>query len=294
MLAGMTRQLVKESSAKINLTLRVDRLRPDGFHEIESLTARAGLCDRVTASARADDRLELTCNDESIPVDDRNLAMRAALALRAKSGVRRGAGIELEKHIPAGAGLGGGSSNAAAVLELLNTLWETALTRDALCDIGSQIGSDVPLFLGGACCVLRGRGEIVAEAPRVPAGWAVLILPPIEIPTPAVYAAWDETGAASDRSARLDPIELLSGATSLEALMPRLFNDLEAPARRVSKEFDRAFARMQRLSDDLVRMTGSGSCMFRLFDAQQAAERFAGLVRESVAFRVEVARIPRE
>ena len=76
--------------------------------------------------------------------------------------------------------------------------------------------------------------------------------------------------------------------------MPRLFNDLEAPARRVSKEFDRAFARMQRLSDDLVRMTGSGSCMFRLFDAQQAAERFAGLVRESAAFRVEVAPIPRE
>ena len=152
----------------------------------------------------------------------------------------------------------------------------------------------MPLFLGGACCVLHGRGEIVAEAPRLPAGWAVLILPPIELSTQAVYAAWDETGAASDRSARLDPIELLSGATSLEALMPRLFNDLEAPARCVSREFDRAFARMQRLSDDSVRMTGSGSGMFRLFDASQAAERFAGLVGESDAFRVEVAPIPHE
>lgn len=294
MLAGMTRQLVKESPAKINLTLRVDRLRPDGFHEIESLTARVGLCDRVTVSAGADERLELTCNEESIPIDDRNLAMRAALALRAKSGVRRGACIELEKRIPAGAGLGGGSSNAAAVLDLLNSAWETELTRDALRDIGSQIGSDVPLFLCEPCCVLRGRGEIVAQAPRLPAGWAVLILPPIAIHTATVYAAWDETGPASDRSARLDPNELVSGATSLEALMPRLFNDLELPARRVSREFDRAFEQMRRLSDDLVRMTGSGSCMFRLFDARRAAERFASLVGESAGFRAEVAPIPHD
>ena len=294
MLAGMTQELSKLSPAKINLTLRVDQLRQDGFHEIESLTARIGLCDRVTVALRDDDRIVLSCDNPAIPTDDRNLAVRAALGIRKLSGQRQGASIALEKRIPAGAGLGGGSANAAATLDLLNRLWKTGLTRDALCRVGSEIGSDVPLFFHGDSCLIRGRGEQVVDAALLPAGWVVLILPPFEIATAAVYAAWDELNAGGDERARTDPQALVAEAASLEALMPLLFNDLEAPARRVSRMLDEAFERLAGVSDGPVRMTGSGSCMFRLFDGRAAADRFAREAGRATSFRVEVVSFPAE
>ncbi|MCH7872804.1 MAG: 4-(cytidine 5'-diphospho)-2-C-methyl-D-erythritol kinase [Planctomycetes bacterium] len=294
MLAGMAHELSKLSPAKINLTLRVDPLRQDGFHEIESLTARIGLSDRVTVALRDDDRIVLSCDNPAIPTDDRNLAVRAALQLQEFSGKRRGATIALEKRIPSGAGLGGGSANAAATLDLLDRLWQTELTRDELCRVGSEIGSDIPLFFHGGCCLIRGRGEQVVDAALLPAGWAVLILPPFEIATAAVYAAWDELNVGSDERARTDPQSLVAEAASLEALMPSLFNDLEAPARRVSRPLDEGFERLAGLSDVPVRMTGSGSCMFRLFDGRAAADRFAREAAHATSFRVEVVSFPAE
>ena len=155
--------LSREAPAKINLTLRVLSLRADGYHEIESLVAQIDLCDTVTVTPREDRRLLVDCSDRTIPCDSSNLALRAAHSLAEAHGVRRGALISLTKRIPSGAGLGGGSSNAAATLKLLNAQWRLGLSHPELAEIGAEIGSDVPLFCHGPLCAIRGRGERVEE-----------------------------------------------------------------------------------------------------------------------------------
>lgn len=278
--------MTQSSPAKINLTLRVGDARPDGFHEIESLITRVGLYDTITVSARDDARFTLACDDPSVPSDETNLALRAARRLTAAAGRRDcGVHITLQKCIPAGAGLGGGSSNAATVLRLLNHSWKLGLPLAELETIGAEIGSDVPLFFHTPLCVVRGRGERVEDLPGSLGGWAVLILPEIHSPTPDVYAAWDRTPA---HPARPSIDEILQHADQPETLMPHLFNDLEAPALAVSPALARVAAPLARLSGGNVRMTGSGSTFFRLFDERRHADTLSQRVRAELKLRTEV------
>ena len=174
------------------------------------------------------DKLTIACDNPAIPADESNLALRAARHLAKAAGIRgRGAHIVLHKHIPTGAGLGGGSSNAATTLALLNRLWSLALTPARLADIGAEIGSDVPLFFHTPLCIARGRGERVEDTPQSLAACAVLMLPELHAATPAVYAAWDRLGS---KPARPTIDDILAHAGDVEQLMPHLFNDLEAAA----------------------------------------------------------------
>ncbi len=287
-----------QSPAKINLTLRVGGTRPDGFHEIESLVVRVGLCDVVTVAPRDDARFTLSCDDPSVPCDDTNLALRAARRLadlpltgrksvKGAGGVRdRGVHITLQKRIPPGAGLGGGSSNAATTLMLLNELWNIEHSPEQLAALGAEIGSDVPLFFHTPLCIVRGRGERVEDLRRTLTGWAVLILPALHSPTRAVYAAWDRMQARFTRPALG---EALQHADRAETLMPHLFNDLEAPACAVTATLAGLAEQLARLADGPVRMTGSGSAFYRLFDERAAAEAFAERVRGELGTRAEVA-----
>ena len=279
----------RKSPAKINLTLRVGPARADGFHEIESLIARVELCDNVTVTSRDDGEFSLSCDDPSIPTDETNLAMRAARMLaktpRKNSG---GVDIQLAKRIPAGAGLGGGSSNAATTLMILNELWGAGLARDELAELGSRIGSDVPLFMHGPLCIVSGRGETVCDVAARLDGWVVLTMPGIFCGAGEIYAAWDRLPEHIYRSTADD---VLSHVGSVEELAPHTYNDLEAAALSVSAEL-RAFAEaLARLSDGPVRMTGSGSTFFRLFGQRDPAEAFARRVREELHVRAEVASI---
>ena len=277
----------RESPAKINLTLHVGPLRPDGFHEIESLVARVRLCDKVSVSPRDDGRLTLSCSDPSISCDETNLALQAAQRLAEATNVRnRGAAITLEKQIPTGSGLGGGSSNAATVLTLLNQLWQTGLPAQELAKIGAEIGSDVPLFFRTPLCIVRGRGELVEDVRKTRPGWAVLILPAIHSTTRDVYAAWDRLGSHPGRPS---PNDVLEHAASAERLMPVLFNDLQPAALAANPELTEVFNELVRLSDSPVRMTGSGSAFFHLFDARQHADAFAQHVRDKLNLAVRVA-----
>jgi 4-diphosphocytidyl-2-C-methyl-D-erythritol kinase len=265
------------SPAKINLTLRVGPTRPDGFHEIESLVARVGLCDTVNVTLRDDGQLSLACDDPAVPGDETNLALRAARRLREATGVRnRGVDIALEKRIPPGAGLGGGSSNAATVLMLLNELWRTELPPTELATIGAEIGSDVPLFFHSPLCIVRGRGELVEDAPRTLAGWVVLVMPSLHSMTRDVYAAWDRLESHAPRPS---PEQILKQADSPATLMEHLFNGLEEPAFRVSPQLSELSERLNELAEGPVRMTGSGSAFFRLFDSEAEASFFADQVR---------------
>ncbi len=180
--------------AKINRGLRVLRRRPDGYHEIDTVMQSVDLYDTLTLQPRGDEEISLTMSpDGGIPPEE-NLALRAARLLRERVGLPRGVHIVLEKRIPVGAGLGGGSSDAAAVLQGLNALFELGLERRALRDLASELGSDVPFFLVGGRCRARGRGErlqplSVPEAERRQI--YVLLVPPFSLRAQEVYQAWD-------------------------------------------------------------------------------------------------------
>ena len=265
--------LTRLSPAKINLTLWVGPLRDDGFHELESLVAQVGLYDEVSVAPRDDGRIVLSCDDPSIPTGDSNLVIRAAHALASFARIENPcAQMGLRKRIPAGAGLGGGSSNAAAALHLLNELWDLDLPAAKLAEIGATIGSDVPLFFSSPLCVMRGRGELIEPRDIKLGAWVVLVLPPVHCSTTAVYAAWDRLPEHPQRP----PIdEILSQAGEPGWLMEVLFNDLEPAAFAAYPELSKAHARLQQLAAGPVRMTGSGSAFFRLFAGRAEADGFA-------------------
>lgn len=278
--------LESAAPAKLNLTLRVSGARTDGYHGIESLTARIGLCDTVSVSPAPFGELSLRCDDPALPVDGANLALRAAREL-ARGGPMRGAQLELRKRIPAGAGLGGGSSDAATTLSLLNEFWGRGLGRDELSAIGAAIGSDVPLFFAAPLCVLRGRGVDVQSLSVRLAGWAVLVFPGIHCATAAVYAAWDRIAEHAARPTLACVLHALQRSPA--GAMDLLFNDLEAAAHVVSPELARFAARLRARSIAPFRMTGSGSTYFTLADDEPRAQRIAGDVSAALGVRTAVA-----
>jgi 4-diphosphocytidyl-2-C-methyl-D-erythritol kinase len=186
----VTRRLRLLAPAKINWTLEVLRVRPDGYHEIRSVLQTIGLCDVVTLSETDD--IELVLSGSAGPLADdppeRNLAVRAAQALRARAGTTRGVRIELEKRIPVAAGLGGGSSDAAAVLRGCNELWESHQDETNLIEIAGEIGSDPPFFVVGGTASVSGRGEIVRPLPDA-------IAPAIMLATPREHHRGEKTAA---------------------------------------------------------------------------------------------------
>lgn len=286
--------------AKINLTLRVLGVRADGLHELESLVAQIDLCDELSITPQEDGRYWFDCDDPTLPDDGSNLVLQAARALARAAGINRGADFVLKKRIPAGAGLGGGSSDAAATLRALNTLWGLNLPNERLHALAATLGSDVPLFLGPPLCVIRGRGEIVEPVePRLDA-WCVLALPGIHCATPAVYRAWDRL--ASNRASAESPAptagkplspalsDVLAVLDHPSELMTRLANDLEPAAFTVAPELETLHARAADIAGGPVRMSGSGSALFRLVGSRAQAEALAGRLRDALGVRVEVAR----
>jgi 4-diphosphocytidyl-2-C-methyl-D-erythritol kinase len=174
------------SPAKINLSLRILGKRPDGFHEIDTLMAKLpGLADEIIITPA--DHFSFTCSDPTLPTDSRNLVVRATEALAEKSGQSLPFHIHLDKRIPHGAGLGGGSSNAATTLLALKRQLETPLHADELHALAAALGSDVPFFLYAGAARCTGRGEIITAAPQPPPLPIVLFKPAFSVPTPDAY-----------------------------------------------------------------------------------------------------------
>ncbi|HKP04827.1 MAG TPA: 4-(cytidine 5'-diphospho)-2-C-methyl-D-erythritol kinase [Chthoniobacterales bacterium] len=180
--------------AKINLSFRIKGRRADGFHEIETLMAPISLADRLTIERAGDDgRIRFSCDDPSLPVGDDNLAVRAARLFQETTRISAGLRIVLEKKVPHGAGLGGGSSDAASILLGLNELFATGLDATKLLELGAQLGSDVPFFIVRSPAICRGRGEIVVPT-NLPARFQLLLVKPaFGVPTPWAYGRWKES-----------------------------------------------------------------------------------------------------
>ena len=260
-------KLVAEAFAKVNRSLVVLGKRSDGFHELDTVFQAVGLTDRLTFEES--DLLTLDVDDPSIPSGAENLVLRAARALAEAAGVRPRAHIMLEKRIPSGGGLGGGSSDAAVTLFGLSALWELELPLEVLSRVGGELGSDVPFFLHGGTARGLGRGERITPLEDLPPEAVVLVMPPFPVSTPAVFRrleapAWDECGAGDLHSCGAPDRNDLEPAA--EALFPAL--------REVREALERAGATRARLS-------GSGSTVFGLFPdvpaAADAARRLEGL-----------------
>lgn len=188
----MSEALIVEAPAKLNLSLRVLRKREDGFHEIDSLMVRVpGLCDRLVFSPAEVDGF--SCDDASVPADGSNLVLKARDAYRAATGLSSPLSIHLEKRVPHGAGLGGGSSDAAATLAAMNRLHGGVLGNDRLMEIAATLGSDIPFFLGPPTARVSGRGERIEVAENPPSLPVLLLKPAFGVATPDAYRRWADS-----------------------------------------------------------------------------------------------------
>src|SRR2546421_5029966 len=180
--------------AKINLSFEIQGRRADGFHEIETLMAPISLADRITIERAGEEgEIRFSCDDGSLPAGDDNLVVRAAKLFRQRANLTSGITITLEKKIPHGAGLGGGSSDAASTLLGLNELFAAGLEQEDLLKVAADLGSDVPFFVVQSAAVCRGRGEIVTPISLKTRFQLVLLKPGFGVPTPWAYGRWKES-----------------------------------------------------------------------------------------------------
>jgi 4-diphosphocytidyl-2-C-methyl-D-erythritol kinase len=257
--------------AKINLNLLVGPVRPDGFHPLDSYVLKVTLYDQLDIHPRRDGQITLTCEGFDCGEIEGNLALRAARRLAEESTVAvGGAAIHLVKNIPPGAGLGGGSSDAAAVLRALAGLWEMDPAGDQLSGLAAELGSDVPLFLAGPAARITGRGERIADV-QLPPLSALIYLPEESCSTADVYRQFDRHTPTDLVTRQLAPEELAAAPPS--AWRGRLVNDLAAAASAVCPAVGRQMRRLRQCVDIPVCLTGSGSAMFVLCDDQAEVSR---------------------
>ena len=253
--------------AKINLYLRVLGRRQDGYHDLESWMQKIALADRLVISLRSQPGLTLTVGEERLPGDETNLVWRAAMAFFAASGLanRVGASIFLEKNIPLAAGLGGGSSDAAAVLLGLNRLCGLLLTGPALAELGLSLGADVPFFLFPApAAFASGVGEILRPAPVLSGYHVVLVNPGFPVSTKEVFSRLSLT-EKTKKTKRTAPV-VWRGDEDVSGLDLRsLSNDLEAVTIAMYPQIARIKERLLALAAETALMSGSGATVFALF-----------------------------
>jgi 4-diphosphocytidyl-2-C-methyl-D-erythritol kinase len=265
--------LVLHAPAKINLNLLVAAPRPDGFHPVDSIIAKITLYDTLEIRPRTDRRVVLDTSGADCGPPEKNLVMRAAKLLADRRDLC-GADIKLIKTIPPGAGLGGGSSDAAVALSGLNTIWSLNLPLAELSDLAAELGSDVPLFLGPPAARLTGRGEVVAPL-EVGRFAVILLMSGLICSTAEVYGAYDRLGPSDDLN-QIDTQILTAEPPS--AWRDKLRNDLAPAAMSVCPELSLLRERLVAQSNQPVHITGSGSTMFILCDnAEDAAEVVSGL-----------------
>jgi 4-diphosphocytidyl-2-C-methyl-D-erythritol kinase len=262
--------------AKINVYLRIVGRRPDGYHILDSLMVPISLYDEISIAvesgaphaARPRIELVLSCDDPTVPGDETNLASKAAALLCQEVGLQAHIVMHLHKRIPAGAGLGGGSSNAATVLKSLNALLALGLTEKRLCQIGARLGADVPFFIQCRPACIAGIGDIVTTVPPLPALWIVLVVPPFAVSTPWAYRRFDELPPAGPPSAQ--PWQLTTGQWPPHAL---LRNDLEHAVLPAYPPIAALKEALLRLGAEGTLMSGSGSAVFGLFRRRTAAQQ---------------------
>ena len=271
--------------AKINLCLGVGPVRPDGFHALATVYQAIGLYDRVTVTdaddvtvtVHADARIPV----DEVPLDDTNIAVRAARLLAEHHGLGRGATITIDKGIPVAGGMAGGSADAAATLLACDHLWALGTPREELLEIAAGLGSDVPFALVGGTAIGSGRGEVVTPLMTRGEYWWVVLESPVGLSTPAVYREFDalHDGGAVGTPEIPDALMQALRGHDVAALGASLTNDLQAPALRLRPELEKALDQGRIESAYGAILSGSGpSCLF-LCEGRAHAVQVAGGLR---------------
>lgn len=267
--------ITEKAFAKINLTLSVGEKRKDGYHDIDSVMHSISLHDKITLEKSGE--ISLSVTKGSAPSGQENLMWKAAELFFAETGISGGVRMELEKHIPAQAGLGGGSSDAAAVLRGLNRLMKTGLSEEELSDIGKRIGADVPFCITGGCYRCRGIGEKLTKVP----GWnglpIVIVRPPVAVETGKAYAVLDraekQTGNKTDACIRaLEEKDRKKLAESLS-------NDFEKALFAEEPVLEKTSRRLALFSRSHL-MTGSGSAFFIVAESRADRKHLAEEIKK--------------
>ncbi len=267
----MPRPLVEHAPAKVNLTLRVIGRRADGYHMLESLVVFAGVKDRLAFAA--DEALSLIVrgpNAAAAGAVADNLVLRAARALAADiDGLKLGR-FSLTKHLPAAAGIGGGSSDAAAALRLIAKANRVKLSDPRLLRAAAEVGADVPVCVDPRPRIMSGIGEILSKPLRVPRFAAVLVNPGVAVPTRAVFAQLHRSGQAPQPAAQARSVP--SGRAAFLAYLKRRANDLESAAVEIAPAIAKVLSVLQKTPGcELARMSGSGATCFGLYNSAHAA-----------------------
>lgn len=242
--------------AKLNLFLHVLARRGDGYHELQTVFRFLDAGDRLTVRLRTDGAIVRTNDIAGLP-EETDLCIRAARLLRSRSGTKLGVEIGLDKRLPLGAGLGGGSSDAATVLIVLNRLWRLYLSRDELMAVGLELGADVPAFVFGESAWGEGIGEKLSPI-ALPPAWYVVLVPPVTVSTAAIFGHPELTR----NSDRITMSAFFAGDVR---------NDLEPVVCRLYPVIQEYLDWLRRQAP--ARLTGSGACVFASFDEEQQAQQ---------------------
>ena len=267
MLHFRSRMLRLQARAKLNLTLEVLGRRPDGYHETASIMQTLGLADAV--SIEPSDSLEVKCSISDLN-GEANLAWKAADLLRREFRVTSGARIGIEKHIPVSAGLGGGSSDAAATLVGLSSLWSLGLSYDRLRALAAELGSDVPFLVEGGTAIALGRGERVRSLPTAPLPWLVLAFPVSarQDKTAHMYKSITEEEFTRGGLTRKLEARIRNGGDIPSQL---LFNAFDTVARAVEPDVDRCWSDMYSAGAREIHVSGSGPTVYAAIDRKEIA-----------------------
>ncbi len=272
------------SPAKVNLFLKVVSKRPDGYHNLISIVDRISLHDVIHLEEEGGGRVSVRDNLGLLPDGPENTIYRAIRLLKERYGVSAGARVFVEKHIPLGSGLGGGSSNAATVIKELVRLWNIRAGQSELFELGRRVGSDVPLFLYGKPCIMRGVGEKITPI-KLPFLWYLIVYPDVFVSTKDVYS-----GLRIVLTKEENEVTLSKKITSALDIADILENDLEEVAFSICPKIRTIKRELREAGAIGSLMSGSGSSVFGIFereeDAQEALERLRGFGRVFMAHSV--------
>ena len=276
-------EITENAYAKLNLSLDVTGRRPDGYHDMVMVMQTVSLCDRVTVRRTGGSGVSARCSWRFIPSDERNLAVRAAQRYLEAAGEQgQGLSLLLEKDIPVGAGMAGGSSDAAAVLRGLNTLYGGRLSKEALLELAAAVGSDVAFCLAGGTALARGRGELLTPLSPLPDCCFAICKPSFSISTPELFRKLDSVQLRRHP----DTVGILKAleAGRLDELCHRLYNVFEDVDDRRLRVVGEIKGRLLDFGALGALMTGTGSAVFGVFRDREAARAACGDLEKEYGF----------
>ena len=265
------------SWAKVNLALDVLGIRPDGYHELDSVVQVIDLCDQLEFRTAEFGVAEIVSDAPWLPAGSGNTVWQAGQAFMNKTGARGGFRCEIRKGIPARSGLGGGSGNAAATIAALDLLYQTRLSDQSKAELAGEVGSDAALFVLGGTVRMRGRGEIVEPLPDAPCLSMVIVKPEEGVSTPEAYRLLDTARRENRNSAEAVANAVMAGDG--EAILAAMWNDFDPVIAEKLDSVRQAKLALMESGARKAMLTGSGSAVFGVYDDAEHARKAAGLLR---------------